>query len=158
MNTRLRTVQSNGRLLLESVAQSRRTNLVSLVLTLSSKDTLLFKNTASSFQAQAEPTTPVDPGSDNLQQPSTNLAAGDEDRYKNMGDEVRTCNCIGCNACKFDGCTNQFKIYLSCLLLGRHGSSNEACFLLLDAQTVKLFLTQSLSKHSSEMLHQPQEL
>ena len=41
---------------------------------------------------------------------STNLTAGDEDRYKNMGDEVRTCNCIGCDACKADGCTNKFEL------------------------------------------------
>ena len=68
-----------------------------------------YANAPSTYHTQAPPVTPgVAPA--NQQQPNTNLTAGDEDRYKNMGDEVRTCNCIGCDGCKADGCTNKFEL------------------------------------------------
>ena len=38
------------------------------------------------------------------------FVADTSDRYLNMDDEVKKCNCIGCNGCKVGGCTNQFEL------------------------------------------------
>lgn len=104
----------DGRLLLQSVVQSRVVRPCSYGLDCKFKGhtaaaNAAYANAPSTYQTQAQPVT-RGVAQANPQQPNTNLAAGDEDRYKNMGDEVRTCNCIGCDGCKANGCTNKFEL------------------------------------------------